>query len=78
MSNKFEQATLTIPLTGLKFLYQNTRDHKMVCEIDVAALKKVNEPRTIEDMIAEARMEYFGGKTRAFTNTKKLMAHLRK
>lgn len=71
------QATVTIPLMGVRFLYHNTRAKKVVCEIDIASLKRVNEPTTIDEMIAESQLEYVSGKTKGFRSTKKLMAYLR-
>jgi len=69
-------AAVTLPLTALKCLYESVRGKKIVCEIDVDALKGVNEPNTLDEMIAEARLEYFTGKTRVFTDTKKLLSFL--
>jgi hypothetical protein len=71
-----QPATLVLPLTGLKPLYRSNHGDKLVLEIDVGALKKVNEPNTIDEMVAEARLEYFLGKTPAFTDIKKLVKHL--
>lgn len=72
-----QPATVALPLTGFKPLYRSNRGNKLVLEVDVGALKKVNEPNTIDEMVAEAKLEYFIGKTRGFTDTKKLMGHLR-
>lgn len=67
---------VTLPLTALKYLYSTAGGKKLVVELDVHSLKKINEPNTIDEMVAEARFEYFAGKTKGFRNTKKLMAHL--
>ncbi len=69
-------AALRLPLADLKFLYRSHRGNKLVLEVNVDALKQVNEPNTIDEMVAEARFEYFAGKTKAFRDTKKLMAYL--
>ena len=69
-------ATVTLPLTSLKCLYESVGGKKIVCEIDVAALKSVNESNTLDEMVAEARLEYFAGKTKSFTDTKRLLSHL--
>ena len=69
-------AVVTLPLTALKCLYKSAQGKKIVCEIDVAALKSVNEPNTLDEMVAEARLEYFTGKTKAFTDTKELLSYL--
>lgn len=69
-------AVVTLPLTALKCLYKSARGKKIVCEIDVASLKSVNEPNTLDEMVAAARLEYFSGKTRGFTETKQLLSYL--
>jgi len=69
-------AAVSLPLTALKFLYKSAGGDKIVCEIDVNSLKKVNEPTTIDDMVAEAKLEYFTGKTKGFKNMGKLIDHL--
>lgn len=76
MITKTKSATVVLPLTAIKYLYTPTRGKKLVVELDVNSLKKVNEPCTIEEMVAESRLEYYSGKTKGFTDTKKLMAHL--
>ena len=76
MSTQTKPTTVSLPLTALKFLYKNTQGDKIVCEIDVDSLKKVNEPSTIDDMVAEAHLEYFTGKTKGFRDTNKLIDYL--
>lgn len=69
-------AIINLPLTALKCLYKSARGKKIVCEIDLAALKNINESNTLDEMVAEARLEYFAGRTKAFTDTKQLLSHL--
>jgi hypothetical protein len=76
MSNQTKLATVSFPLTNLKPLYSSDQGKKLVVEVDVESMKKVNEPNTIDDMVAEARLEYFSGKTRGFKDTDKLIAYL--
>lgn len=73
-----KSAAVTLPLTALKCLYKSARGKKIVCEIDVAALKRVNEPNTLDEMVAEARLEYFAGTTKTFTDTKQLLSYLKR
>lgn len=76
MRTKTKLATVALPLTAIKYLYTPTRGKKLVVELDVNSLKKVNEPNTIDEMVADAKLEYYSGKTKGFTDTKKLMAFL--
>ena len=73
---KTKPAVVTLPLTAFKYLYSPIRGKKLVVELDINSLREVNEPNTIDEMVAEARLEYYSGKTKGFTSTKKLMAYL--
>lgn len=48
-----------------------------MCEIDLAALKKINTPSTLDEMVAEARLEMALGKTKSFTSATALIKELR-
>ncbi|MBI2551922.1 hypothetical protein HYW17_01310 [Candidatus Uhrbacteria bacterium] len=76
MNTQSTHAAVNIPLTALKCLYRNESSNKVVCEIDVDSLREVNEPATIDEMVAEAHLEYFSGRTKGFDNTKNLMGQL--
>lgn len=76
LHTKSKTATVNLPLTAMKYLYSPVRGKKLVVELDITSLKTVNEPNTIDEMVAEARLEYHNGKTKGFTDTKKLMTYL--
>ena len=76
MSAQTIPATISFPLTGLNPLYSSKGGKKLVIEVDVNSMKKVNDPATIDEMVAEARLEYFTGKTKGFKDTKKLIRYL--
>ena len=76
MSSQGIPATISFPLTSLKPLYSSKGGKKLVIEVDVGSMKKVNEPSTIDDMVAEARLEYFTGKTKGFKDATKLVDYL--
>ena len=76
---KTSQATITFPLTALRYRHKrNARNKKVIFEVDIQALRKVNNPKTIDDMVAQARLEYFSGQTKGFTDAQKLMDYLHK
>lgn len=77
MLTKTRSATVNLPLTALKYLYSPARGHKLVVELDIDSLKAANKPGTIDEMVAEAKLEYYSGKTKGFKDTKKLIAHLK-
>ena len=76
MSTQTAPATISFPLTSLRPLYSSNRGKKLVIEVDVGSMKKVNDPSTIDDTVAEARLEYFTGKTKGFKNIEKLVDYL--
>lgn len=69
-------ATVSFPLTSLKPLYTSNRGKKLVVEVDVKSMKKVNEPNTIDEMVAEAKLEYAVGKSKTFTSADELIKEL--
>ena len=77
MASKILTPTIGIPLSGLNYLYRTGDNKKVVCEIDIEALKTINDPATVEEMVAEARLEYMAGKTKGFDNTDTLLSHLK-
>ena len=76
MSIQTIPATVSFPLTSLKPLYSSDRGKKLVVEVDVKSMKKVNEPNTIDEMVAEAKLEYAMGKSKTFTSADELIKDL--
>lgn len=76
MATQTSPAIISFPLSSLKPLYRSNRGKKLVVEVDVSSMKKVNDPSTIDDMVAEARLEYFAGKTKGFKDMDKLVNYL--
>ncbi len=77
MSSQNMPATIAFPLTGLRPLYSSNRGKKLVIEVDVSSMKKVNEPNTIDEMVAEAKLEYVMGKSKVFTSADDLIKELK-
>ncbi|NCN58450.1 hypothetical protein COW99_03995 [Candidatus Roizmanbacteria bacterium CG22_combo_CG10-13_8_21_14_all_38_20] len=76
MSIQIIPATVSFPLTSLRPLYSSDRGRKLVVEVDVKSMKKVNDPNTIDEMVAEARLEYAMGKSKTFTSADELIKEL--
>lgn len=76
MSVQTIPAAVSFPLTSLKPLYSSDRGKKLVVEVDVKSMKKVNEPNTIDEMVAEAKLEYAMGKSKTFTSADELIKEL--
>lgn len=69
--------TVTLPLAAMTYLYKSAQGKKLVCEIDVSAFKKSYKPNAIDEMVAEARLEYALGKAKGFTSAAALIKELR-
>jgi len=76
MSTQTMPAAVSFPLTSLKPLYSSNRGKKLVVEVDIKSMKKVNEPNTINEMVAEAKLEYAMGKSKTFTSADELIKEL--
>ena len=76
-STNKKRASISFPLTGLRPLYSTKRGTKLVIEVDVKSMKEMNTPNTIDEMVAEAKLEYFLGKTKTFTSAEALVRDLR-
>jgi len=74
--NTIKPAVVSFPLTSLRPLYSSQRGEKLVVEVDVDSMREVNEPSTIDEMVAEARLEYALGKSRTFTSADALIRDL--
>lgn len=70
------EAMIRIPLSSIRYLSSDVKKKKMTFEISTKNLTRVNKSSTLDEMIAEAKLEYAMGKTKGFTDTKKLMAYL--
>lgn len=77
MSTQSMPAIVSFPLTSLRPLYSSDRGKKLVIEVDVKSMKKINEPNTIDEMVAEAKLEYAMGKSKTFTSAEDLIKELR-
>lgn len=71
-----KEATINLPLSGLRWLYSDKKAGTLVCEVPVDALKRVNQPQTIEEIIAEAEIDYATGDYKSFDNPQNLMEYL--
>ncbi len=72
-----QPAIINFPITSLKPLYRNQQGDKLIIEVDIEAMKTVNEPNNIDEMVAEARLEYALGKTKNFDSAEELIKELR-
>ncbi len=70
------EAMVRIPLASMRYLSSDTKKKKLVFEISTTDLARLNRSTTLDEIIAEAKLEFAIGKTKGFTDTKKLLAYL--
>lgn len=75
--NTTNPAVVSFPLTSIRPLYSSQQGKKFVVEVDINSMREVNDPSTIDEMVAEARWEYTLGKSKVFTSADELMKDLR-
>lgn len=71
-------ATINIPLSAVRCVSGKTSEKRVVCEIDVEQLKMVNEPQTIDELLAEADFDIAAGNYKQFSSIDEMVADLRK
>ena len=71
-----EQAMIKIPLSALRCILRYPKEKKIICEIEVDSIKKINKANTIDEIINEARLDYAFGKFTTHTSAKSLIREL--
>ena len=66
-----------IPLSALKCLSSDLKGGKIICEINIMEMKRVNKSRTFDEIISEARLDYAKGDYKSFITSKTLLAYLK-
>lgn len=70
------EAMVSLPLSALRYLSRYPREKKIVVEISVDEIKRVNKAETLDEIINEARLDYALGNYKTFSSAKKLIAEL--
>ena len=73
-----KEATINLPLSALRWLYSDKRTGTVVCEMPMTSLKRVNINKTknLEEIIAEAEVDYTTGNYKSFKSPRALMSYL--
>ena len=75
-SKRTREAMVNIPLSAFRYLSRYPREKKIVVEIAIADLKRVNSAETLDEIINEARLDYALGNYTTHKTAKSLMAAL--
>lgn len=70
-------AMIKIPLSSLRCILSYPKENKIICEIDVKSIERVNESKNIDDIINDSRLDYALGHYKTFASAKDLIAELR-
>lgn len=73
---KIREAIVKIPLSSLRCIIQYPKEKKMICEIAIDGLKRLNGAETLDEIINEARLDYALGNYKTFTDAKDLITWL--
>jgi len=76
-TSKSQSTIVKIPLSALRCLLTYPKDKKALCEIDLKSIKKYNDPKCLDEIINESRIDYAIGNYKTFTNVDDLMADLK-
>jgi hypothetical protein len=71
-----DEAMILLPLSALRYLSQYPREKKIIVEISVDEIKRVNKAQTLDEIINEARLDYALGNYKTFSSAKDLITEL--
>lgn len=77
LRQKTKEAMVKIPLSAFRYLSRYPREKKMVVEISIDDIVRVNPAETLDEIINEARLDYAVGNYSTYKTAKGLIAALR-
>jgi len=75
-SKRTREAMVQIPLSAFRYLSKYPSEKKVVVEIGLDDLKRVNRAETLDEIINEARLDYALGNFTTHKTAKSLIAEL--
>lgn len=76
-AQKTKEALVKLPLSALRYLSRYPRERKIVVEIAMDDIVRVNSAETLDEIISEARLDYALGNYSAHKTARGLIAALR-
>lgn len=77
MIKRSNVAMIKIPLSAFRCISNYPSEDKMICEISMTELTSVNDAKTLDEIINQARFDYATGDYQTFENPEDLIAELR-
>ncbi|PIT94181.1 hypothetical protein COU00_00325 [Candidatus Falkowbacteria bacterium CG10_big_fil_rev_8_21_14_0_10_43_11] len=71
-----KEAMIKIPLSALRCILRYPKEKKIICEIDIKDMKRLNRAETLDEIINEARLDYASSNFTAHTSLKSLLNEL--
>lgn len=71
-----KEAMIKLPLSDFRCISRYPKEKKMICEINMENIKRLNSPQTLDEIINEARLDYALGDYKTFSDAKDLIADL--
>ena len=72
-----KEAMVEIPLSALRCILRYPKEKKIICEINLADIKRKDKGETIDEIINESRLDYALGNYTAHTSAKSLLSELK-
>lgn len=67
---------LNIPFSALRLISRYPREKKIIVEISLPALMKVNQPKTLDDFIKQSKIDFALGEYQTFSSPEALIVDL--
>ena len=77
MITKNKEAVVEIPLSALRCILRYPKEKKIICEINLASIKRKDKGETIDEIINESRLDYALGNYTTHTSAKSLLSELK-
>ncbi len=74
---KTREAMIKLPLSALRYLSRYPREKKIVVEITTDDIARVNDAKTLDEIIGSARLDYALGNFTSHKTARGLIASLR-
>jgi len=76
MREEIKQAIVTIPLGAMRCISGYPKERKVICEINMDELERVNDAETFDEIIGQARLDYALGDYKGFNSAEELIKDL--
>jgi len=77
MPTATKEKTINIPINGLTWVGTNEKNGRAICEVDIGALRQINEAEIIDILLHDARADYQAGNYKTAHSADELISELR-